>query len=103
MGFSFLGTVGWIVLAAVLAALAFMLRRASPGQRGMRVVARLALEPRRNLHVVEIAGRVLVLSSSESGVAMLTELDPAAAAQLEVADSAASSFLAGLFATERGA
>jgi len=93
----------WISLAGVLAVAAFVLRRSSSGQRGMRVVARLALEPRRSIHVVEIAGRVLVLSSSENGVAMLTELDATAAAQLEVEPARALGLLAGLFATERRA
>ena len=45
------------------------------GQR-MRLVERLPLEPRRALYLVEVAGRRLVLGSSENGVTLLVELEP---------------------------
>jgi len=66
----------------LLAAAAVHLRRAAGG-RGMRLVARLGLEPRRTLCVVEVAGRVLLLSSSESGLALVMELERSALAALE--------------------
>jgi flagellar biogenesis protein FliO len=48
------------------------------GRRGdglLEVVARQPLEPRRCLYVVRVAGRTLLLGTSEMGLAMLTELD----------------------------
>lgn len=42
----------------------------------MKVLARLNLEPRRALMVAQIGPRILVLSSSEAGIHLLTELDP---------------------------
>jgi flagellar protein FliO/FliZ len=49
--------------------------------RGMRVldiVARMPLEPRRSLYVVEVAGKTLLVGTSEMGLSVLTELDAAA-------------------------
>ena len=39
------------------------------------VVARLPLEPRRSLYVVEVAGKTLLVGTSEMGLSVLTELD----------------------------
>jgi flagellar protein FliO/FliZ len=80
---------GWLLLQMVLVLLAvcllayallrFGMRRfqaaAASRTRGMRVVARLVLEPRRSIYVVEIAGRHLVVGSAESGLTQLAELD----------------------------
>jgi flagellar biogenesis protein FliO len=56
-------------------------RRVQAGSGGpgpLRLVARLHLEPRRAVYVVEAAGRCFLLGSGESGPpAMLAELDPA--------------------------
>ena len=41
----------------------------------MRVVERLPLDPRRSIHLVEVAGRYVLLGTSESGVSFLTEID----------------------------
>ncbi len=76
-----LSAVAWLALGALLLALAWSLRRAQP-MKGARVVLRLPLEPRRSLVVVELAERHLVLGVSESGVALLTELDARTAALL---------------------
>jgi flagellar protein FliO/FliZ len=41
----------------------------------MGVVARLPLEPRRSLYVVEVAGKALLVGTSELGLSLLSELD----------------------------
>jgi flagellar protein FliO/FliZ len=41
----------------------------------MGVVARLSLEPRRSLYVVEVAGKTLLVGTSEMGLSVLSELD----------------------------
>lgn len=43
--------------------------------RGLDVLARLPLEPRRSLYVVEVAGKTLLVGTSEMGLSVLTELD----------------------------
>jgi flagellar biosynthetic protein FliO len=43
--------------------------------RGMDVLARLPLEPRRSLYVVEVAGKTLLVGTSEMGLSVLSELD----------------------------
>ena len=39
------------------------------------IVARLPLEPRRSLYVVEVAGKTLLVGTSEMGLSVLSELD----------------------------
>lgn len=52
-------------------------RRVGGGGRFVvRVVARVPLEPRRALYVVEAGGRRLLIGSSEGGVSLVTELAP---------------------------
>jgi flagellar biogenesis protein FliO len=41
----------------------------------MGIVARLPLEPRRSLYVVEVAGKTLLVGTSEMGLSLLSELD----------------------------
>jgi len=41
----------------------------------MTVVSRIPLEPRRSLYVVEVAGKTLLVGTSEMGLSVLTELD----------------------------
>jgi flagellar biosynthetic protein FliO len=56
------------------------------GTGPLRVVARLPLEPRRTLYLVEAGRKVLLLGSSEQGpLATLAELDASEVAALEVA------------------
>lgn len=50
----------------------------SHGGDVMAVVARLPLEPRRSLYVVEVAGKTLLVGTSEMGLSLLSELDGAA-------------------------
>ena len=42
---------------------------------GLDVVARVPLEPRRSLYVVEVAGKTLLVGTSEMGLSVLSELD----------------------------
>lgn len=72
-----------VVLGAVCVA-AFVLVRvlgrllATGRARGahlLDVVARVPLEPRRSLYVVEVAGKTLLVGTSEMGLSVLSELD----------------------------
>src|ERR1700759_1321951 len=47
----------------------------SRGAHLMDVVARVPLEPRRSLYVVEVAGKTLLVGTSEMGLSVLSELD----------------------------
>ena len=47
------------------------------GAHLLDVVARLPLEPRRSLYVVEVAGKTLLVGTSEMGLSVLSELDGA--------------------------
>jgi len=72
-----------LVLGAVCVA-AFLLVRlvgrflATGRVRGahlLDVIARVPLEPRRSLYVVEVAGKTLLVGTSEMGLSVLSELD----------------------------
>ena len=86
-----------VVALAVVCALAIGALRAlkgrSPGggTAGLKVVARLALEPRRTLYVVEAAGRCLLVGVGDGPMAVLAELD-AAQVRAAIVEPAASSF-----------
>lgn len=45
------------------------------GSHLLDVVARVPLEPRRSLYVVEVAGKTLLVGTSEMGLSVLSELD----------------------------
>jgi flagellar protein FliO/FliZ len=47
------------------------------GAHLLDVVARVPLEPRRSLYVVEVAGKTLLVGTSEMGLSVLSELDAA--------------------------
>nr|MDQ3365315.1 flagellar biosynthetic protein FliO [Myxococcota bacterium] len=47
------------------------------GAHLLDVVARVPLEPRKSLYVVEVAGKTLLVGTSEMGLSVLTELDGA--------------------------
>jgi len=47
------------------------------GAHLLDVVARVPLEPRRSLYVVDVAGKTLLVGTSEMGLSVLSELDPA--------------------------
>jgi flagellar protein FliO/FliZ len=73
-----------LIVLAVVAVAAFVVVRvlgrwlATGRVRGahlLDVVARLPLEPRRSLYVVEVAGKTLLVGTSEMGLSVLSELD----------------------------
>ena len=47
------------------------------GPHVMDVIARVPLEPRRSLYVVDVAGKTLLVGTSEMGLSVLSELDAA--------------------------
>jgi flagellar protein FliO/FliZ len=71
-----------VVALAVVCALAIGALRAlgrkgvGGGAAGLKVVARLALEPRRTLYVVEAGGKCLLVGVGDGPMAVLAELDP---------------------------
>jgi flagellar protein FliO/FliZ len=71
---------GAVCVAAVLAVRFFGRVLATGRARGthlLDVVARVPLEPRRSLYVVEVAGKTLLVGTSEMGLSVLSELDAA--------------------------
>ena len=65
-----------VVCLVAYAALRLISARRAGGDKGpLRLVARTALEPKRSLLVVDVAGRGFLLASSEAGVAVIAELD----------------------------
>jgi flagellar biogenesis protein FliO len=52
-----------------------------PGGGMVRVVERTGLDARKSLYVVEVAGRWLLIASSEAGVQLVSELDAEKAAE----------------------
>jgi flagellar biogenesis protein FliO len=94
--------VAWLVLR-------FGVKRLYPGAAGataagpLRVLARLPLEPRRTLYIVEAAGKTLLVGAGESGpLAVLAELDEQAVAAALAAAPRQKSFLEILQAKRRG-
>ena len=72
---------GAVCVAAFIAVRVFGRLIATGRTRGahiMDVIARVPLEPRRSLYVVEVAGKTLLVGTSEMGLSVLTELDGAA-------------------------
>jgi flagellar protein FliO/FliZ len=53
----------------------WMVTGRTKGASLLDVVARVPLEPRRSLYVVEVAGKTLLVGTSEMGITMLSELD----------------------------
>ena len=69
---------GAVCIAAFVAVRLFGRLLSTGRARGahlMDVVARVPLEPRRSLYVVEVAGKTLLVGTSEMGLSMLSELD----------------------------
>ena len=69
---------GAVCVAAFVAVRVFGRIIATGRSRGahlMDVVARVPLEPRRSLYVVEVAGKTLLVGTSEMGLSVLSELD----------------------------
>jgi flagellar biosynthetic protein FliO len=65
---------GGLCVAALLARRALAQRAANAG--GMRLVGRLAIEPRRSLVLVEAGGRRFLVGVGEGPMTMLAELEP---------------------------
>src|SRR5215212_6272992 len=76
-----------IVALAFVCGLAYFIFRwllprlnvARAGGRMVRIVERAGLDARSQLYVIEVAGRWLLVSSSQAGVQLISELDPKAA------------------------
>jgi flagellar protein FliO/FliZ len=68
---------GVCIAAFVIVRLAgrFLATGRSRGAHLLDVVARLSLEPRRSLYVVEVVGKTLLVGTSEMGLSVLSELD----------------------------
>ena len=75
-----------IIVLAVVCVVAFVVVKvlgrflATGRVRGahlLDVIARVPLEPRRSLYVVEVAGKTLLVGTSEMGLSVLSELDAA--------------------------
>ncbi len=69
---------GVVCVAAFVAVRVFGRLLATGRARGahlLDVIARLPLEPRRSLYVVEVAGKTLLVGTSEMGLSVLSELD----------------------------
>jgi len=70
-----------VVCVAAFIAVRLFGRFLGPGRaRGthlLDVVARVPLEPRRSLYVVDVAGKTLLVGTSEMGLSVLSELDAA--------------------------
>ncbi|HEY5943891.1 MAG TPA: flagellar biosynthetic protein FliO [Kofleriaceae bacterium] len=69
---------GAVCIAAFVAVRVFGRLLATGRTRGthlLDVVARVPLEPRRSLYVVEVAGKTLLVGTSEMGLSVLSELD----------------------------
>ena len=69
---------GAVCIAAFVAVRLFGRVLAAGKARGahlLDVVARVPLEPRRSLYVVEVAGKALLVGTSEMGLSVLSELD----------------------------
>jgi flagellar biosynthetic protein FliO len=68
-------TVALLAVCALAVATLRLLGRRAPPVAGLRVVARLSLDARRALYVVEAGGRCLLLGAGDGALTLLTELD----------------------------
>jgi flagellar biogenesis protein FliO len=94
-----------IALSCVLALAVFLLysaRRVGLGQRSgpLQLLARLRLEARRSIYLVRVQDQVLIIGSSEAGLARLGQLPEGAAAELD--ESLPGPGFAGMLAASLG-
>jgi flagellar biogenesis protein FliO len=78
---------------------------ATGGVRGahlLDVVARVPLEPRRSLYVVEVAGKTLLVGTSEMGLSVLSELDGAEVRARVVPKQSFADLVRGALSRRRG-
>lgn len=79
-GWTLLQTLAALALVCLVAVvvLRYLVPRALAGKPGpVRVLGRVAVEPKRSLLLVEAAGRCFLVGSSEGGLHLIAELDPA--------------------------
>jgi len=62
----------WIVLRLIAPRVGFTEKTG----HNMRIIETMPIAPRRNLHIVEVGKKFILLGSSEGGINFLTELDP---------------------------
>jgi flagellar protein FliO/FliZ len=75
------------VCALAVLVLRLLKQRGIGRSRGLRVVSRLALEPRRSVYVIEAAGKCLLVGVGDGPMAVLAELDPAEVRRIEAEES----------------
>ena len=76
-------TLALVVVCALAAVVLWLLRRRMPGATGpLRVVARLVLDGRHTLYVIDVAGRMLLVGAGEGGLSTLAELSAEQAAAI---------------------
>jgi flagellar biogenesis protein FliO len=71
---SLLGGTLWWLRSKGLARFGINMPGGSGRQRSMKVVERLPLTPQHSLHLVEVAGRTILIATSSSGCAILDHL-----------------------------
>ena len=67
--------IGLTVACAAALVLLKRYTRARAETAGMRVVGRLALEPRRSIYLVEVGGRCFMVGVGDGPMTMLAEVD----------------------------
>jgi flagellar biogenesis protein FliO len=72
-----LAVVGIVAFVMVKVVGRFLATGRVRGAHLLDVVARIPLEPRRSLYVVSVAGKTLLVGTSEMGLSVLSELDAA--------------------------
>lgn len=96
---------GAVCIAAFVAVRFFGRFLATGRARGthmLDVVARLPLEPRRSLYVVEVAGKTLLVGTSEMGLSVLSELDAAEVKARVVPQQSFADLVRGAWQKRRG-
>jgi flagellar biogenesis protein FliO len=73
------------------------------GAHLLDVVARVPLEPRRSLYVVNVAGKTLLVGTSEMGLSVLSELDAAEVKARAVPAPSFGELVRGAWLKRRGA
>jgi flagellar protein FliO/FliZ len=96
---------GAVCIAAFVAVRFFGRFLATGRARGthlLDVVARMPLEPRRSLYVVEVAGKTLLVGTSEMGLSVLSELDAAEVKARVVPSQSFADLVRGAWQKRRG-
>ncbi|HEX4453798.1 MAG TPA: flagellar biosynthetic protein FliO [Kofleriaceae bacterium] len=73
------------------------------GAHLLDVIARIPLEPRRSLYVVDVAGKTLLVGTSEMGLSVLSELDAAEVKARVVPTPSFGDLVRGAWLKRRGA